>query len=72
MNDNTETLVVLQEFDSPTMAYIAKSILDCADVFCVLHDEYVSTIYPTGSFPVKLMVRAEDLECAERLLTNKE
>lgn len=67
----TETLVVLQSYDNPTQAEIAKSMLDCAGIACVLHGEYMSSIYATGAFPVRLMVRPEDFEEAERLLSGR-
>lgn len=64
MNATNETLVVLKTFDNTTQAEIAKSILDSAGIFCVLHGEYMSAIYTTSLFAVRLMVRAEDVEDA--------
>ncbi len=64
----SESLVVLQAFDNPTQAEIAKSILDCAGIFCALHGEYLSSIYAIGAFPTRLMVRPDDIEEARRLL----
>ncbi len=64
----TDTLVVLRMYDNPTQAEIAKSVLDSAGVFCVLHGEIMSSIYPIGSFPTRLMVKPSDLELAESLL----
>lgn len=64
----SESLVVLQAFDNPTQAEIAKSILDCAGIFCTLHGEYLSSIYAIGAFPTRLMVRADDVDEARRLL----
>jgi hypothetical protein len=64
MNATNETLVVLKTFDNTTQAEIAKSILDSAGIFCVLHGEYMSAIYTTSLFAVRLMVRAEDAEDA--------
>jgi hypothetical protein len=71
MNTTTstsESLIVLQAFDNPTQAEIAKSILDCAGIFCTLHGEYLSSIYAIGAFPTRLMVMPQDLEEARRLL----
>ena len=65
---HSEGLVALQAFDNPTQAEIAKSILDCAGIFCVLHGEYLSSIYAIGAFPTRLMVRCEDIDEAWRLL----
>ena len=64
MNATNETLVVLKMFDNTTQAEIAKSILDSAGIFCVLHGEYMSAIYTTSLFAVRLMVKAEDVEDA--------
>lgn len=70
MDTNSSTLVVLEVYDNLTQAEIAKSILDSADIFCTLHGEYMSTIYATGAFPVRLMVRSEDVNEAKMLLAN--
>ena len=67
-NSNGDRLVVLRSYDNPLQAQIAKSVLDSAAIFCVLHDDYMSSIYPAGAFPVRLMVREQDLESAESLL----
>lgn len=64
-------MVVLQAYSNTTQAEIAKSILESAGIFCVLHGEYMSTIYTIGAFTVRLMVRPEDLEEAQRLLTER-
>lgn len=70
-SNSTDMLVVLQEFDNTTKAEIAKSMLDSAGIYCVLHGEYMSSIYATGAFPVRLMVKAEDVEEANSLLRIK-
>lgn len=67
-NSNGDRLVVLRSYDNPLQAQIAKSVLDSAAIFCVLHDDYMSSIYSSGAFPVRLMVREQDLESAESLL----
>jgi hypothetical protein len=64
MNATNDNLVVLKTFDNTTQAEIAKSILDSAGIFCVLHGEYMSAIYTTPLFAVRLMVKAEDAEDA--------
>ena len=63
-----DSLVALRVYDNPVQADIAKSVLDSASIFCVLHGEYMSSIYTPVAFPVRLMVRAVDAECAEQLL----
>jgi hypothetical protein len=64
----SDLLVVLQAYDNQVQAEIAKSILDSAGIFCVLHGEYMSAIYTPFAFPTRLMVRPEDLEAANVLL----
>lgn len=65
---SSESLVLVQAFDNPMMAEISKSILDCAGIFCVLHGEYISSVYAIGAFPTRLMVRPEDYDEACKLL----
>lgn len=71
MDTMTSTLVVIEVYDNPMQAEIAKSILDSAGIFCVLNDEYMSVIYSVGAFPMRLMVRSEDAEGAIQLLRNE-
>jgi hypothetical protein len=68
MDATTSTLVVIEVYDNPMRAEIAKSILESAGIFCTLNDEYMSTIYSVGAFPMRLMVRSEDVENALQLL----
>ena len=68
MDATTTTLVVIEVYDNPMRAEIAKSILESAGIFCTLNDEYMSTIYSAGAFPMRLMVRSEDVENALQLL----
>ena len=68
MGDNGDTLKRVREYNSPVEAEIAKSVLDSAGIESVIHGEFMSTIYATGAFPARLMVRAEDYDEADRLL----
>lgn len=68
MDDN---LVVLKAYDNNTQAEIAKSILESAGIFCALHGEYVSAIYTTAIFPVRLMVKESDLDNAMAVLEER-
>jgi hypothetical protein len=72
MDATTSTLVVIEVYDNPMRAEIAKSILDSAGIFCVLNDEYMSTIYSVGAFPMRLMVRSEDADSAIQLLQTED
>ena len=71
MEDKSEALVVLKEFDNLMMAEIAKSILDSAGIYCTLYDECMSALYPPTAIPVRLMVRQEDFADAEHVLENR-
>lgn len=71
MNAANETLVVLCEYDNTTQAEIAKSILDSAGIFCVLHGEYMAAIYTPFAFPVRMMVKVEDYEDAIAVLDRR-
>ena len=71
MDATTSTLVVLEVYDNPTQAGNAKSILDSAGIFCVLTDEYISTIYTPFAFPIRLMVPDNLVDEAKALLTTE-
>ena len=71
MDSKNDDLVVVKLYDNTTQASIAKSILDSAGIFCVLSDEYMSAIYATGAFPLRLMVRQGDVEDVIALLDNR-
>ena len=66
----TTTLVVLEVYDNPTQAEIAKSILDSAGIFCVIDGDNMAAIYSTVAFPVRIMVRDVDAQEAKALLAN--
>ncbi len=68
MDSTSNSLVVLQVYDNTAMAEIAKSVLDDAGIYCDLHGEYMSAIYCAVAFPVRLMVMAEDVDKARKLL----
>ncbi len=68
MDSTSNSLVVLQVYDNTAMAEIAKSVLDDAGIYCDLHGEYMSAIYSAVAFPVRLMVMAEDVDEARKLL----
>lgn len=68
MGDNGDTLKRVREYNSPVEAEIAKSVLDSAGIESVIHGEFMSTIYATGAFPARLMVRVEDYDEADRVL----
>lgn len=61
-------MVVLDVYENPVQAEIAKSLLDSADIYCVLHGENMASIYSCIAFPVRLMVRNCDYDTARTLL----
>lgn len=71
MNDRSEALVVVKTFDNSTLAEIAKSILESAGIFCTLHGEYMSAVYATAIFPMRLMVRECDVNDAIAVLDER-
>lgn len=71
MNSANDSLVVLKEFDNLMMAEIAKSMLESASIYCTLYDECMSALYQPMAIPVRLMVRAEDVEAADSILENR-
>ena len=66
-----DTLVVLAEYNTVTEAEIAKSMLDSAGIWSTIRNEYMSAIYPIGTMPAQIVVRAEELEKARTLLQNR-
>lgn len=71
MDAKNDVLVVVNIYDNATQASIAKSMLDSAGIYSVLNDEYMSALYTTAAFPLRLMVRQEDVEDALVLLDNR-
>ena len=66
-----ETLVVIRACNSVTEAEITKSILDSAGIWSMINNENMSAIYPTGVIPAQIVVREEDAEKAEALLSHR-
>ncbi|MFI3320073.1 MAG: DUF2007 domain-containing protein [Rikenellaceae bacterium] len=64
-----DTMTVLREYNNPTEAEMAKNILDNEGMWCMINNEYMSTIYPTGVMPAQLIVREEDLKRAMELIS---
>ena len=66
-----DTLVVLAEYNTVTEAEIAKSMLDSAGIWSMIRNEYMSAIYPIGTMPAQVVVRADELEKARTLLQHR-
>lgn len=69
--DNNEELVVIREYDSITRAETAKSLLESEGIFATIRNEYMSAIYPIGTMPAQVVVRADELEKARTLLQHR-
>lgn len=63
-----ESLVVLRVYDSANDAEWDKSLLESAEIWAMIRNEIMSTLYPTGVMPAELVVRAEDQEKAIEVL----
>lgn len=61
-------LVVISEYNTPMEAELAKTVLGSAGIYTEIENEIMSTLYPTGIIPSKLLVREEDAEQARKLL----
>ena len=66
-----DTLVVLAEYNTVTEAEIAKSMLDSAGIWSTIRNEYMSAIYPIGTMPAQVVVRADELVKARTLLQHR-
>ncbi|MCH5331445.1 MAG: DUF2007 domain-containing protein [Alistipes sp.] len=69
MNDTV--LVVLSEYNTAFEAEVAKSLLSSAGIYCEIENEIMSSLYPTGVIPSKLLVREEDADQARKLLNQR-
>ena len=65
---NLGSLVELMTCEDRMQAEIILSILKENGIYCVLHDEYMAAIYTPIAFPIRIMVREEDLEKIKALL----
>lgn len=63
-----ETMAVVAEYDSATEAEIDKSKLDSLGIWSTIRNEYMSTLYPVGTMPAQLVVRADEAEKARKIL----
>lgn len=68
VRSNQGSLLELTSCEDVMQAQIIRSILEEHGILCVMHDEYMSAIYTPIAFPIRIMVREEDLEKAKALL----
>ena len=68
VRNNLGSLIELMTCEDRVQAEMIFSILEENGIFCVMHDEYMAAIYTPIAFPIRLMIREEDLERAKALL----
>lgn len=67
---STKLVVILRCNDIERLA-IARSILDNAEIFSTIRNEYMATILPIGEeMAAELLVEEKDIERATKLLKN--
>lgn len=62
-------MAVLIEYDTLAQAELAKSHLDGAQIWSMINNEYMSTIYPVGVMPAQIIVMKNDLERSRMILS---
>ena len=73
--EGEEKIVVLETFDNPGLAGIAKSKLDAFGIPCFLSEEHMGTLYPfshAGFSGIRLHVFEKDKHQAKEILDQKE
>ena len=65
----TSSLVELMTCEDRMQAEMICSVLEENGFFCVLHDEYMAAIYTPIAFPIRIMVREEDIEKIKALIS---
>lgn len=63
-----DDLILLAEYNTAFEAEMAKSMLENAGIEAVIEDDLMSSIYPTGIIPTKLLVREADARQAQQLI----
>ena len=74
MKENSDSLVLLREFNSEIEAHIIKNKLNAEDIPSFLFNENQNTIgsfLGAGIVPVRLMVRQLDYEKAFQIMESK-
>ena len=66
----TETFVVVAEYNTLAEAQIAKSFLQDANIWVDIRNEYMSTLNAIGG-AASLVVRSEDFDEAKRILERR-
>lgn len=66
---DSSSLISLARFDRAEQLALARSILDSANIYSVVRNEYMASILPLGEdMAAELMVREEDAARASELL----
>lgn len=65
---NEENLIVLRTYDSANEAEWDRSLLEGEGIWSMIQNEIMSTLYPTGAIPARLVVRPKDKVRAKEIL----
>lgn len=64
-------LTLLAQYNTSMEAELAKSLLGSAGIESEIENEIMSSLYPTGVIPCKLMVHEKDVELARQLIEQR-
>lgn len=72
-NESSKSVLVeLRAYNDNVEAYIAKGVLESNGIVCILNNEIMSSVYPltlSSIGGIRLLVRREDLDRAEEILS---
>lgn len=72
-NESSKSVLVeLRAYSDNVEAYIAKGVLESNGIVCILNNEIMSSVYPltlSSIGGIRLLVRREDLDRAEEILS---
>lgn len=66
MKDND--FAIVGQYNTAIEAEMAKSLLESAGIKATIENEIMSSLYPTGVIPTKLLVRTEDYNTAMQVI----
>lgn len=67
---NRDDYAILAEYNTVMEAEMTKSLLESGGIEARIEDEYMSSLYPTGVIPARLLVHNDDLQRARQLVAN--
>lgn len=66
-----DDLILLAEYNTAIEAEMVKSMLESAGIEATIEDDIMSSLYPTGVIPTKLLVREGDAVQAQQLINQR-